>query len=186
MTVQRVSVALLVLPLAVACLLAGCGGDDDGGAEEWASSVCTHVGEWVDEVDQTIQSLTDAGLALEEADLKEAADAVGEATDELAADLRELEPPEVNAAQRARAELETLLERLREQYERAQDALAASLEPLEIVARIATALSAAAAALQQTVDNLRGLDPGGELAEAFRDSEDCDALQEQMANIGSR
>jgi chromosome segregation ATPase len=176
---------LLVLPLAALVALGGCGGDD-AGAEDWANGVCGDVGAWVGDVDETLQSLTDDGLALDEADLVEAADAVGEATDELAANLRELGAPEVESGQRARAELETLLERLRDQYERAREALSADLAPLETVARLATALSAAAAQLQETFDDLRALDPGGELAEAFRNAEDCDALQDQLANIGSR
>jgi hypothetical protein len=177
---------LLVLPLAIALAVAGCGGDDGADAESWASSVCSEVGEWVGDVDETLQSLTDDGLALDEADLSRAADDVGEATEDLAAELDELGLPEVESARRARAELERLLERLRDLYDQARKALSENLEPLETVARIATALSAAAAQLQATFDDLRDVDPGGELAQAFRESEDCEALREQMASIGSR
>ena len=174
----------LALSLAVTVTLAGCGGDDRG-AEGWADDVCVNIGEWVGEVDSAVQSLTEGGLALDEADLREAADRVGEATDELASDVEELGVPEVEEGQRAQAEVRSLLEALRDQYEAAQQALAARLEPLEMVARIATALSAAATQLQATLDDLAGLDPAGELADAFRSSEDCDTLREQVASIGS-
>lgn len=176
---------LLLSVLGAAVALAGCGGDDDGGAEGWASSLCSDVGEWVGEIDSTVESLTENGLALDEADLREAADSVGEATDELANDLEELGGPEVESGQQAQEEVRSLLDALGEQYEAAQQALEANLAPLETVARIATALSEAAAQLQTTLDDLAGLDPGGELAEAFRDSDECEALREQMENVGS-
>ena len=110
---------------------------------------------------------------------------MGEATDELANDLEELGAPELESGQQAQEEVRSLLDALGEQYEAAQQALAANLAPLETVARIATALSAAAAQLQATLDDLEGLDLGGELAEAFRNSDECEALREQMENVGS-
>jgi hypothetical protein len=175
---------LLALSPALFLGVSGCGGDDGGGAEGWADDVCVNVSEWVGEVDAAVESLTEGGLALDEADLREAADRVGEATEELAADIEELGVPEVEDGARAGAEVRSLLEALRDQYEAAQQALAASLEPLETVARIATALSAASRELQATLDDLAGLDPAGELADAFRNSDDCDALREQVASIG--
>jgi hypothetical protein len=176
---------LVVLPLAVALLLAGCGGDDDEGAQGWANSLCSDVGEWVVAVDATVESLTDEGLALDEADLREAADGVGEATDELASNLEELGAPELESGQQVEEEVQALVDSLREQYEAAQEALAADLAPLETVAGITTALSAAFSQLQTTLDDLAGLDPAEELADAFRDSDECEALREQVENIGS-
>jgi hypothetical protein len=175
---------LLVLSLAVSLVLAGCGGDE-GDAASWASSVCGDVSEWVGEVDSAVQSLTEGGFDLDEADLRDATDRVGEATNELTSDLEDLGPPEIDAAQQAQAELRRLLDELREQYDAAVSALQAGLEPLQMVARIANALSAAASQLQRTFDNLQGLDPGGELADAFRSSDECVALREQIAEIGS-
>ena len=181
---RRGRYGLLALTLAVGLALSGCGGDDGGGAEAWAEDVCVDISEWVGEVDSAVASLTDGGLTLDEADLREAADRVGEATDELAAGIEELGVPEVEDGERAQTEVRSLLEALRDQYEAAQQALAASLEPLETVARIATALSAAATELQASLDDLTGLDPAGELGDAFRSSEDCDALRERVASIG--
>jgi chromosome segregation ATPase len=178
--------AWLLLPVTVALVVTGCGGDDGGAsAEDWANDVCVSIGEWVGEVDSAVESLTEGGLALDEAGLREAADRVGGATDELAADLQELDAPEVDDVRQAQMEIRSLLEALRDQYEAAQQALAASLEPLQTVARIATAISTAATELQASLDDLARLDPAGELAGAFRDSEDCDALREQVASIGS-
>lgn len=175
---------LLALTLAVSFALSGCGGDGES-AEDWADDVCVNIGEWVGEVDSAVESLTEGGLALDEADLREAADRVGEATEELGADLEELGAPEVEGVERAQAELRSLLEALRDQYEAAQQALAASLEPLQTVARIATALSAAATQLQSSLDDLARIDPAGELADAFRSSDGCATLREQVASIGA-
>ena len=174
-----------MLPLAVALLLAGCGGDDESGAEGWANSLCGDVGEWVADVNTTVESLTDQGLALDEADLREAADSVGEATDELANDLEELGAPELESGQQVQEEVQSLVDSLGEQYDAAQEALAADLAPLETVARITTALSTGFSQLQTTLDELAGLDSGGELEDAFRDSDECEALREQVENIGS-
>lgn len=175
----------LTLLLAIVLLLPACGGDGGGNAEEWAGSVCGDVSEWLTDVDGALETIGAEGLGLDEADLREAVDRVGEATDELTGDLGQLGPPEIDAAERAREELEKLLAELREQYDAAEQALAASLEPLETIARLASALAAAANQLQATFDELEGLDPGGELADGFRESDDCVALREQIADLGS-
>lgn len=175
---------VLALLVSAALLVTGCGGDD-GDAEDWAGSVCSEVNEWVADIDSTVQSLTDDGLDLDEADIREAADSVREATDELAADLEELEPPETENAQEAEEELETLREELRSQLDVIDRALTGSGEPLRTVARVATALASAADQLEASYANLERLDPGGELEEAFRSSDDCEELREQIAEISS-
>ena len=43
----------------------------------------------------------------------------------------------------------------------------------------------AASAVNQAYQDLQGLDPAGELGEAFEDSEDCDSLREQLDEMGS-
>jgi methyl-accepting chemotaxis protein len=156
--------ALFAFVLATALAAGGCGGDDEAGAEGWANSVCANLSEWVTEIDEAVKSVTDEGLALDEDDLDAAVDQARDATDDLANDLEELGPPDTEAVEQAVDE---------------------DGEPLELVATVAAALSAAADELRQTFSRLEEVDPGGELEDAFRNSEDCDSLREQVENIGS-
>ena len=177
--------ALLLLVLAALLAAAGCGGDDEGSPEAWASSVCGSVNDWADEVDAALESVTEQGLALEEGDVRDAVDQVGEATEDLGNALDDLGPPETESGQAAQEELETLRDDIREQVDELDRALGRNPEPLQAVAAVATALAAAARGLQEGLDSLEGLDPGGELADAFESSEDCDALRERIENAGS-
>jgi methyl-accepting chemotaxis protein len=101
---------ILILSAAFAILAAGCGGDASA-EEEWAGDVCSAVSDWQDEVEQTADDVREAvrspgagTLATIEAEMREIIDA----TDELGDDLRELEPPDSEAGDQAKQELETL------------------------------------------------------------------------------
>lgn len=178
---------VFVLPLALAASLvaAGCGGSDESSAEAWAGSVCAEANDWADEVDAALDTVADRGLALDEKDVREAADRLADATDELGTGLEELGPPETDSGGRAQEELDTLSAELREQLDEIGGALVGDQEPLEVVAPIATALAAAANQLQESLDSLERLDPAGELAEGFRNSDECEALRERIAAAGS-
>lgn len=177
-------VGLLALIAAAVLLPGGCGGDDEESAESWASSVCSNLSEWLTDVEGAVTSLTEEG-ALDEAALRTAVDETRDATDELASDLEQLDPPETEGSQEAEEELDELTAELRDQSEEVERALDANGEPLALAATVGAALSAAANQLRQAFENLQGLDRGGELGDAFRDSEDCDSLREQVENLGS-
>jgi hypothetical protein len=172
-------------PLAAAALLvAGCGGDDGRSAEEWAGGVCTELNEWVDELDATFDSISEGGIDLDEDDIRSAADRIAEATEDLQSGLSELGAPEIDSGRRAQEEVEALAERLRRQLDEVEAALAREREPLAAVATVAEALAAAARRLQQTLESLARLDPAGELADGFQNSEECDTLRERVAGSG--
>lgn len=183
MTVLRVTALALVLAATLGA--AGCGGEDEGSAEDWASSVCSNLNDWADEVDSAFESLSEEGLALDESDVRGAVDGVTEATDELVDDLDDLGAPESDSAGRARDELDALGDDLRGQLAAIERALEGEREPLEVVAAVTTALAAASTLLQETLDDLEGLDPAGELVAGFRNAEDCDTLRERIAGGGS-
>ena len=174
---------VVVLVLAVLTIAVGCGGDD-GSGDDWAGDVCAEVNDWADEVDATIESLGEQGLELDEDDLRAAADRVSEATDDLEAGLEDLGPPETEQSQEAEAELERLADELREQLGVIEGALGGN-DPLEAAATVATAFAAAANEVQRSIDTLESLDPGGELADDFEDSDECDELRERVENTGS-
>jgi methyl-accepting chemotaxis protein len=173
------------LVLAIVLVASGCGGGDEGSAESWANSVCSDLSEWITDVDEAATSLTNQQGGFDEADIRAAIDQIRAATDELAGDLRQLGPPEVEAGQEAQEELDQLSTELREQLETVQRTLETNDEPLELAAAVAGALARATSQLQDTFEDLQGLDRGGELEDAFRNSEDCDSLREQAGDSGS-
>jgi hypothetical protein len=73
---------------------------------------------------------------------------------------------------------------LSDDVETIEGALSGDAPPLEAVSTVAEALASAANALQESYDALVGLDPDGELEAAFEDADGCDALREQLSDIG--
>lgn len=173
------AVAVPLLALAVGLAAAACGGDDRS-VETWATTVCAEVNEWADDVDVAIETFADQGLAVDQDDVRRAASSVADATESLEADLNELGPPETEAGRRAREELESLSEALRGRLDEIEGAIDSDAQPLEVVAMIAAALASAANEVQETMDALEGIDPGGELAAAFRESDQCDTLRRRI------
>ena len=180
---KRTFVASLVVAAALSA--AGCGGDDQAGVEGWANSVCGDLSAWITDVDEAVTSLTEDGLALDEDDLRDAVDQARDATDELTEDLRELGPPETPSGERATQQLEALRSDLQEQVDRVEAAVSGTGGPLEVATSVAAAVAAAIARLEETVDTLRGLDPGGELEAAFANAADCESLRQQVDDLGS-
>lgn len=175
------STLLIVVLLA----LAGCGGDDESGSEEYANGVCSSLSTWVTDVQETVQSVTERGLAVSRADIQAALEETQDATDGLVNDLEELEPPETQDGQEARSELDGLATQLRQQIDVIEEALDSGGSVSEIAAAVSTAVATAANAVDTTYQNLQELDPVGELQDAFANSDDCESLREQLAEIGS-
>jgi hypothetical protein len=172
--------------LAVAVLLAGCGGDSGSSAsEDYANSVCGDLSTWVTDVNGAITSLTDAGLATDKEDVQSAVDQATGATNDLLSSLEALGPPETDGGQKAKSELDSLGSTLRTQIETIEQALDADTGAVALAATVTAALSTAASAVESTYNDLRGLDPGGELEEGFQNADDCKSLRDQVDAIGS-
>ena len=175
----------LISALAAALVLAGCGGDSGSSAsEDYANSVCGELSSWVTDVDGAIKSLTDAGLATDKEDVESAFDEARAATDDLLSSLEEPGLPETDAGRQAKSELDSLGATLRQQIETIEQALDAQSGPVAVAATVTAALSTAASAVESTYNDLRGLDPGGELEDAFENADDCESLREQVDEIG--
>jgi hypothetical protein len=171
--------------LAAVVLFAGCGGDNGSSAsEDYANSVCSELSTWVTEVNGAITSLTDAGLATDREDVQSSVDQATDATNELLSSLEALGPPETDAGQQAQSELDSLGETLRQQIETIERALDADAGAVALAATVTAALSTAASAVESAYNDLRGLDPGGELEDAFQNADDCESLREQVDEIG--
>jgi hypothetical protein len=172
--------------LVVFVVLSGCGGDSGSSAsEDYANSVCGELSTWVTDVNGAITSLTDAGLATDREDVQSSVDQATDATDDLLSSLEELGPPETDAGQQAKSELDSLGAALRSQIDAIEQALDADTGAVELAATVTAALSTAASAVESAYNDLRGLDPGGELEDAFQNADDCKSLRDQVNEIGS-
>jgi chromosome segregation ATPase len=178
-------IGLLALVLAAVLVAGGCGGDDESSAESWANDVCSNLSEWLGEVDEAANSLTEQGSDFDESAVRDAVDQIRNATDELADDLGELGPPDTDAGQEAEEALDTLSSELRKQSDSLEQELDENDAPLEQASAIAASFSAVADQLNETFQGLQGLDPGGELEDAFSDSEECDTFLEEAEEVGS-
>jgi ABC-type transporter Mla subunit MlaD len=172
--------------LAAAVLLAGCGGDSGSSAsEDYANDVCGDVSSWVADIEDTLESLGDKGLSVTQEDLQAAVDDTKNSTETLVRDLDELDPPETDAGTEAKTELDKLASQLQQQLDTIEQTLNGSGPPLMQVSTITAAVSTAAKEIQSAYDNLKGLDPAGELQDAFRNADECKTLGDQLENAGS-
>jgi membrane protein implicated in regulation of membrane protease activity len=175
--------ALLV---AAVLALAGCGGDGGSSAsEDYANDVCSNVSTWVTDVQGAVQNLTDQGLSISREDIQTTYDEVKDSTDTMANDLERLGPPETEEGQQAKSELDDLATELRQQLDVIKEAIDSGGGLASIAATVSTAVSTAANAVNTTYQNLQGLNPPGELSDAFQDSDECKSLEDQIGNLRS-
>ena len=173
--------------LALAFMLAGCGGGDDNdssASEDYANSVCGQLSEWAADQRDTVSSLQDAGLSVTREDLRAAVGDVRDSTQVLVEDLRDDDPPDTDAGNQAKSELDSLGTTLTEQVDTVQQALDGNTGVVALASTVTTALSTATSAVKSTLDELQNLD-SGELKEAFEDSPDCTMLREVIEDINS-
>lgn len=173
--------------LALAFLLAGCGGGDDNdssASEDYANSVCGQLSMWVADQRDTVASLQDAGLSVTREDLRAAVGDVRDSTQVLVEDLRDDDPPDTDAGNQAKSELDSLGTTLTEQVDTVEQALDANTGVVALASTVTTALSTATSAVKSTLDELQNLD-SGELKDAFQDSDDCTMLSEVVEDIDS-
>lgn len=171
-----------VLAVIFALALAGCGGGgEESASEQWAGEVCSELSTWVTGVEEAVRSLTENGLSLDQASVEAATEDVSKATDDLVAGIADLEPPETDAGQQARSELDELGTQLHQQIEGVQQA--ADAGSLSLVT-VTSALAAASAAVRSTFESIQSLDGGEELRDGFESAGSCDSLRQQVDTIG--
>lgn len=169
-------------------LLAGCGGDDSStssASEDYANSVCSDLSTWITDVQATTKSLTDAGLSISKDDVENAVGDIEKDTNTLVDELKQEGPPDTEDGQQAQTDLENLTNELQTQVDNVKQAADSNSGPAVLASAVLTAVSNGANALKSTYESLQGLDPAGELKDAFENSDDCKSLKDQVDEIGS-
>lgn len=177
------SMAVLLVVLA----LAGCGGDDSASSsQEYADGVCSSLTTWADDVETTVKTLADQGLAIDEAAVKTALDDVKDANQTLREDLEGLGPPESDDGNKAKSELDNLMTVLAQEVDKVEQAVSSGGGAAAIAGVVTSAIATAGNAVDHTYQELRQLDPAGELSDAFENSDDCKSLEDRLGERGSR
>lgn len=174
--------ALAALVALFALVAAGCGGDDESSSEsateEWASSVCSAVSTWKNDLEQAAQPLTDLS-ALSEESIQQAADDAKSATETLADSLRGLGRPDTSSGEQVQSavdELATKLESSATEIETAVEGVSSVADIASAVGTITTTLTALGTTAESAVQTLEDADVSGELKTAFDQADSCEEL----------
>jgi hypothetical protein len=188
-TAPRVLRALL--PAAAAALLAlgaaACGGGESEG-EKWAAGVCTSVSDWSSELqsissDVQQQVTSQPSFSSAKTAVSSGVQQAAAATRKLRDELSDLGAPDTDAGAEARAELDSLENRLQADVGKARSTLASAgssasaSELLTKLAGVASTLETALGDARATVRKISSLDPGGELQQGFEDADSCKDLR---------
>lgn len=163
-----------------AMTLSACGGDNGDetvSPSEWANSLCTDVGQWRSSL-QTVRTSFKGNLTPENA--QDAADQVGDATETLIGDLKDLGKPDTQSGQEASDDVDELSDELQkgsDQIQRAADEVSSAADIPAAAATIAATATQVSSEVKSTLTNLQQLDPQGELKTAIQQSSACQSLQ---------
>lgn len=177
---SRRSIALGALAVSAMVVLTAC---DDGetASEKWAGDVCGAVASWEDTMSAITTDFSD-GISREVVSEKVAE--AGDATRELADELRDIGAPETEASDEAQSAIEQLaddvestVDGIREEVEAlpssGADGLVAGVE------EVRSELSQLAVEARVTLDQIRALDSADELMTAIEGNETCQDLRDE-------
>jgi hypothetical protein len=174
------------LPVALASLLvlgvlaAGCGGGGGGSSsstkspDEWADGVCSAINTWSDSLRSASQSVTGGNLS--ENSLKQAASDLQDSTAQLKDDLDGLGKPDLESGDKAKEDVDTLSSNISDGVDKIDGALKDVQNGGGIVNAVTTVtstISTMGTQVQTTFDELKSLDPAGELKSAFENASSC-------------
>ena len=176
MTALRlIALASLFAALSIA---AGCGGggDDESSASAWADDLCGSLTTWKDSIDSIANELKQSPSRDQ---LESAADDAKDATSTLVDDLKGLGTPDTEAGDQAKETVDTLTSQVEDGVDTVQQAVDNASGASGMLNAISVASRELATLLQQistSYQQLKGLDPGGELESALQDSSSCQSL----------
>jgi hypothetical protein len=180
--------ACLVAVVAVATLAAGCGGKSSSSqstsaastsAADWANGLCSAVSTWSTSVQTSTTSLKGN---VTESSLKSASADVTKATDEFVTDLKDLGTPDTESGKKAKETLDTLAGQLKtnvQMIDKAVNEASGTSGALKAVSTVSSTLVTVGDQVTTAFTSIQQLDTKGELDRAFRNSEECKALNKQ-------
>lgn len=174
---MRRRLALAGAVLALAGVAAGCGGSGGGGdsTAAWASSFCSAITDWSEELEDVTSQFSDTSNLSQEGITSAAADVRG-STEGLVDELRGLGAPPTESGEEIRTALESLSDTLAAESSEIQETAdgVSSLTGLpNALTEITASLSAMAAAFSTALSTVEEADVGGEVQAALEDSPEC-------------
>ena len=166
--------------LVLAVLAAGCGGGGGGGSsstkspEEWADGVCSAINTWSDSLRSASESVTGGNLS--ENSLKQAASDLQDSTAQLKDDLHNVGKPDLESGDKAKEDVDTLSSNISAGVDKIDGALKDVQNGGGIVNAVTTVTSTITTMgtqVQTTFNELKSLDPAGELKSAFENASSC-------------
>jgi uncharacterized phage infection (PIP) family protein YhgE len=172
---------ILILTAMLAFVAAGCGGSEPSASEEWAGDVCSAVGDWQDQLEQSasdireqVQSPGAGTLAAIDSEIQEAADA----STELADKLKSLEPPDTENGDQAKQQLDSLADQVEDTVDKTKETIDGLPESAGL-RDVASAVAPLLPSLQALVTNVSATlasvqEQGSELKEGFDKADSCE------------
>jgi len=173
--------AALVLATLLAFAAAGCGGSEPSSTEEWTGDVCSAVSDWQDQIEQSaadireqIQSPGTDTLAAIESEIQEGVDA----SEELADELKSLEPPDTEAGEQAQHDIDSLADLVETTVDKTRETIDNLPEDASLT-DVAAAVGPLLPDLQALVTNVSVTltsvkERGSELNEGFEKAGSCE------------
>jgi uncharacterized phage infection (PIP) family protein YhgE len=172
---------VLVLTATLAFSAAGCGGSEPSASEEWAGDVCSAVGDWQDQLEESasdireqIQSPGAGTLAAIESEIQEAADA----STELADELKSLDAPDTENGDQAKQQVDSLADQVEDTVDKTKETIDGLPENAGLRA-VAEAVAPLLPSLQALVTNVSATlaavqEAGSELKDGFDEAGSCE------------
>lgn len=168
---------LLVLLAVVSLVAAGCGGSKKPQtAAEWANSFCSSVSTWKTSLTTAKNDFT---ASPSKDSLKQAADDVNSATNTLSSDIKSLGKPPTSDGAKAQQQID----QLSTEVQQTKDTIKTATKSVTNLSNALNAASIVTSNLQKlkeeattSFNQLKQLNPGGELETAFKQSSSCQSL----------
>jgi methyl-accepting chemotaxis protein len=174
-TARLLAVGLASLTLALGA--AACGGDEEDPAAQYADEVCTSLSDWKSELESTVQEVTNDLGSLSANEVSAAIDTALDSTRNLIDNLRDLGAPDTESGEQAKQEVDDLTDSLQQRADTLRDA-ADSGNVVSIISTVTTQVQSAVQDVTQTLTELRQLEPGEDLRQAFENDDACNSLTE--------
>ncbi len=173
--------ARLVLALVVAgvaLVASGCGSKKQPTATQWANDFCAAVSTWRDSLQTASSSAASGGVSKDS--LKGAADDAKSATDTFVKTIKGLGKPPTDSGDQAKQQVNDLSDQIDAGSQKIEDTVkgvSGITEALSAASTVTATVASMSKDVQTTYENLRQLDPKGELQDAFHEADACQNLR---------